>query len=197
MKWRRQTNDVALRQVALNTDDFSLPTERLLAACDEHTKLLWICSPNNPTGNAFPLSQLEKLAERFNGDARCGRGHADFSDKGSLLATMERHGNLIILQTLSKRGEWQDCVWDWPSPIRRVAALFARVKYPYNVNGPTQRAVMERLRAGVDAQIAESALSAENALRRVLPTIGIVERVFPSDANFFLIKTLTRHFLGV
>lgn len=182
------TNDVALRQVALNTDDFSLPTERLLAACDEHTKLLWICSPNNPTGNAFPLFQLEELAERFNGMLVVDEAYADFSDKGSLLATMERHENLIILQTLSKAWGMAGLRLGLAFAHQEVAALFARVKYPYNVNGPTQRAVMERLRAGVDAQIAEIR-SERDRLAKVLPTIGIVERVFPSDANFFLIKT--------
>ena len=174
------TNDVALRQVALNTDDFSLPTERLLAACDEHTKLLWICSPNNPTGNAFLLSQLEELAERFNGML--------VVDEASLLATMDRHENLIILQTLSKAWGMAGLRLGLAFAHQEVAALFARVKYPYNVNGPTQRAVMERLRAGVDAQIAEIRSERER-LAKVLPTIGIVERVFPSDANFFLIKT--------
>ena len=182
------TNDVALRQVALNTDDFSLPTERLLAACNEHTKLLWICSPNNPTGNAFPLSQLEELAERFNGMLVVDEAYADFSDKGSLLATMERHENLIVLQTLSKAWGMAGLRLGLAFAHQEVAALFARVKYPYNVNGPTQRAVMERLRAGVDAQIAEIRSERER-LAKVLPTIGIVERVFPSDANFFLIKT--------
>ena len=101
---------------------------------------------------------------------------------------MERHENLIVLQTLSKAWGMAGLRLGLAFAHQEVAALFARVKYPYNVNGPTQRAVMERLRAGVDAQIAEIRSERER-LAKVFPTIGIVERVFPSDANFFLIKT--------
>ena len=101
---------------------------------------------------------------------------------------MERHENLIILQTFSKAWGMAGLRLGLAFAHQEVAALFARVKYPYNVNGPTQRAVMERLRAGVDAQIAEIRSERER-LAKVLPTIGIVEKVFPSDANFFLIKT--------
>ena len=138
--------------------------------------------------NAVAITPSYGMYERFNGMLVVDEAYADFSDKGSLLATMERHENLIILQTLSKAWGMAGLRLGLAFAHQEVAALFARVKYPYNVNGPTQRAVMERLRAGVDAQIAEIRSERER-LAKVLPTIGIVERVFPSDANFFLIKT--------
>ena len=182
------TNDIALRQVALRADDFSLPEDRLLEACDENTRLLWICSPNNPTGNAFPRAQLEHLAGVFNGILVVDEAYADFSDKGSLLPVLNRHPNLVVLQTLSKAWGMAGLRLGLAFAHPDVAALFARVKYPYNVNGPTQAAVVERLRLGVDAQIAEIR-SERSRLQRVLPTLSVVEKVYPSDANFFLVKT--------
>lgn len=182
------TNDIALKQIALNAGDFSLPTERLLDACDENTKLLWICSPNNPTGNAFPLEQLETLAERFNGMLVVDEAYADFSDKGSLLPVLSRHPNLIVLQTLSKAWGMAGLRLGLAFAHANVAALFARVKYPYNVNGPTQTAVMERLKMGVKEQVAEICAERKR-LAATLPEIPVVEKVFPSDANFFLVKT--------
>lgn len=181
-----ETNDVALREVELG-DDFSLPVERLLAACDEQTKLLWVCSPNNPTGNAFDLAQLEQLADRFHGILVVDEAYADFSERGSLLPVLDRHPNLVVLQTLSKAWGMAGLRLGLAFAHPDIAALFARVKYPYNVNGPTQRAVIERLHRGVAEQVAE--IKRERIrLAAVLPTLKSVEHVYPTDANFFLVR---------
>ena len=181
------TNDVALREIRLNPD-FSLPVDRLLNATDKHTKLLWVCSPNNPTGNAFPTAQLCQLAQRFNGILVVDEAYVDFSDKGSLLPLLDRHPNIIVLQTLSKAWGMAGLRLGLAFAHPDVAALFARVKYPYNINAPTQRTVIEHLERGVKAQV-EELVAERQRLAKVLPTLPVVKRVWPSDANFFLVQT--------
>lgn len=180
-------NDVALREVQLE-DGFGLPADALLAACDALTKLMWVCSPNNPTGNAFAPAALERLADSFDGMLVVDEAYADFSEKGSLLDVLDRHPNLIVLQTLSKAWGMAGLRLGLAFAHPDVAAIFARVKYPYNVNGPTQQAVIERLRRGVTGQVAELKHERER-LAAMLPTLPVIEKVYPTDANFFLVRT--------
>lgn len=181
------TNDIALKEVCLNAD-FSLPVENLLAACDAHTKVMWVCSPNNPTGNAFDVAILEELADRFDGILVVDEAYADFSERGSLLSVLDRHPNLIVLQTLSKAWGMAGLRLGLAFAHPDIATLFARVKYPYNVNGPTQVAVMQHLRAGIREQVEEIKRERER-LAQLLPTLKVIEAVYPTDANFFLVRT--------
>lgn len=181
------TNDVELREVQLG-EDFCLPVEALLAAADGNTRLLWICSPNNPTGNAFATAELEALAGRFDGMVVVDEAYADFSDKGSLLCVLHRHPNLIVLQTLSKAWGMAGLRLGLAFAAEEVAALFARVKYPYNVNAPTQREVIRRLAEGVGAHIGEIKAQRE-MLAGELAACACIEKVYPTDANFFLVRT--------
>ena len=147
-------NNVALREVQLN-ENFSLPLEKMLAMSDERTKLMWVCSPNNPTGNAFPREQLESLADSFDGMLVVDEAYVDFSDEGTLLDVLHRHQNLIVLQTLSKAWGMAGLRLGmaFASPV--VINLFAQVKYPYNINAPTQTEIIRRLREDISGQIAE------------------------------------------
>lgn len=180
------TNDVALREVQLGLD-YSLPVEALLEAADERTKLMWVCSPNNPTGNAFATEQLEALADAFGGMLVVDEAYVDFSPKGTLLAALDRHPNLIVLQTMSKAWGMAALRLGMAFADPRVAELFARVKYPYNVNGPTQAEVARRMEGGVQAQVAEIVTERE-WLREALADVPCVRQVFPSDANFLLVR---------
>jgi histidinol-phosphate aminotransferase len=94
-------NDVEVREVQLG-DDFSLPVDSLLASCDENTKLMFICSPNNPSGNSFPMEQMLALADAFNGVLVVDEAYIDFANQPSLLTVLPKYKNLIVLQTLSK-----------------------------------------------------------------------------------------------
>ena len=180
-------NDIELREVRLN-DDFTLDDRKLLQAADANTKLMWICSPNNPTGNAFPLSQLEKLADNFGGILVVDEAYADFSEKGSLLPVLANHPNLIILQTLSKAWgmAWLRLGLAFASP--EIAAVFGNVKYPYNISGIVQQEVTKRLAQGAEKQI-ETIKAERQRLQRELPRCKAVDEVYPTDANFFLIRT--------
>ena len=181
------TNDVEMREVPLG-DDFSLPTDALLAATDERTKLLWLCSPNNPTGNAFPAREIERLLRAFPGMVLLDEAYIDFASEPGFLRRLDEFPNLILLQTLSKAWGMAGLRLGLAFAAEPVAELFARVKYPYNINGPTQREVIERLARPITAQIAE--LRRERLrTARALAGCRAVERVYPSEANFLLVRT--------
>ena len=181
------TNDVEMREVALG-DDFALPTDALLAAADERTKLLWICSPNNPTGNVFPAREIERLLREFPGMVLLDEAYIDFASKPGFLSRLDEFPNLIILQTLSKAWGMAGLRLGLAFAAEPVAELFARVKYPYNINGPTQREVLERLTQPITAQIAELRLERLRTAR-ALAGCRAIERVYPSEANFLLVRT--------
>ena len=117
-------NDVELREVPLG-DDFSLPVERLLAAADERSKLLWLCSPNNPTGNAFPATEIERLLRRFDGMVVLDEAYVDFADGAGFLPRLDEFPNLIVLQTLSKAWGMAGLRIGLAFAAREVAALFS------------------------------------------------------------------------
>lgn len=180
------TNNVGLKEVQLEPD-YSLPVDKLLMAADSHSKVIWICSPNNPTGNAFESSDIERILESFQGIVVVDEAYIDFSQKGSMIEKLQKYPNLIVLQTFSKAWGMAGLRLGMAFAVPEVAELFARVKYPYNVNGPTQIEVMRRIQQGVDAQIKEIC-EQRDMLEHELAQIPVVKAVFPSDANFFLIK---------
>lgn len=181
-------NNVSVREVPLRSDDYFLPSDELLAACDSHTRLLWICSPNNPTGNAFPIAEIEHLAERFDGVVVVDEAYVDFSAKGSMLSVLARHPNVIVLQTLSKAWGMAGLRLGLAFASAEIMEYFARVKYPYNVNAPTQEEVIRRLETEAhDLHVAE-VIAEREKLSAALAQYPFVERVYASDANFLLVK---------
>lgn len=181
-------NDVEYRQVPLRSD-FSLDVDALLAAADVNTRVMWICSPNNPTGNAFPLSQLREIAARFEGITVIDEAYVDFSDRGTMAASLNEFPRLIVLRTFSKAWAAAAVRLGIAFASTDIIALFNKVKYPYNINILTQR---EALRILADkehvARVAAEIVAARNRLAIELGTLPIVERVYPSDANFLLVK---------
>lgn len=179
-------NDVELREVML-TPDFMLPVSELLQAADAHTKLMWICSPNNPTGNAFALAEIETLADSFGGMVVVDEAYVDFSDKGSLLSVLEQYPNLIVLQTFSKAWGMAGLRVGMAFACQEIAEIYARVKYPYNLNGPTQMEVMKRMEENISGKVSEI-VSEAKSLAKALDGFSFVKKVYPSDANFLLVK---------
>lgn len=179
-------NDVEMREVLLN-DDFTLPVDRLLAATDSHTKVIWICSPNNPTGNAFPLAGIERLLDSFGGMVVVDEAYIDFSSEGSAVALLDTHPNLIVLQTMSKARGMAALRLGMAYTSAEVSALFANVKYPYNISALTQETVMRQLARPIDSRIAET-IAERARLADVLARCACVINVYPSDANFLLVK---------
>lgn len=177
-------NDVGFREVQLGAD-FHLPVLDLLNAADAHSKLLWICSPNNPTGNAFPREQILFLLKHFEGMVVVDEAYADFSDKESMLSAIADHPNLIVLRTFSKAWGMAGMRAGMAFADPRVIRYFDRVKYPYNMSRLVQEELLKRTACDVAPQIAEIKAQAAMMLRR-LPALECVRKVYPSDANFIL-----------
>ena len=179
-------NDVALRGVPLGPD-FSLPAEALLAAADAHTKLLFLCSPNNPSGNAFPREQLLALVDAFPGVVVLDEAYADFSSQGSLRAEVLRRPNLVVLQTFSKAYGLAGLRIGMAFADAYVIDLMNRVKYPYNLSEATQELALKALETSPEENIREIVFERER-LFKALPSFPFVRKVYPSDANFLLVQ---------
>jgi len=179
-------NDVKVRGIKLGPD-FSLPVEELLAAADANTKLLFLCSPNNPSGNAFEPAQLLDLVQRFPGIVVLDEAYADFSAKGSLRAKVLEYPNLVVLQTLSKAYGMAGLRLGLAFANAYVTDLMNRVKYPYNISQAAQEAAFRALSAPVEENVAE--IVAQRArLAGILTSFPFVKKVWPSDANFLLVQ---------
>lgn len=179
-------NDVEMREVLLN-DDFSLPVERLLDAADDNSKLLFICSPNNPTGNVFPREEIERILQEFDGMVVLDEAYIDFADEPGMLRSLENWPNLIILQTLSKAWGMAGLRAGLAFASDYVMRLFAQVKYPYNINVATLSAVEKLLKAGVDDRV--KLIKEQRAfMEQKLSGMECVWRVYPSQANFLLVQ---------
>lgn len=181
-------NNVAVREVPLEAETYALNVPAMLAAADVHTRLMWVCSPNNPTGNAFSLQQLETLAHNFGGVLVVDEAYIDFSSQPSMLTVLSKHPNVVVLQTLSKAWGMAGLRLGLAFASPMIADIFARVKYPYNVNAPTQAEVAKRLHAEPhDAHVAE-VCNQRQWLATEVAKMPCVLKVYHSEANFLLVK---------
>ena len=179
-------NDIAVRTVRLEAD-FSLDTEKLLAACDADTKVIFLCSPNNPSGNAFPKAQLLEICDRFPGVVVVDEAYADFSSEGSLVSEAATRENLIVLQTLSKARAMAGLRIGLAISSTEIIGLMSEVKYPYNLS----RAAMEKALIFLEKDIKEeinTIITERERLNKILPRYTYVREVFRSDANFLLVR---------
>lgn len=179
-------NDIAVRQVLLE-EDFSLDTEKLLAAADDRTKVLFLCSPNNPSGNAFPKEQLLGIIHRFPGIVVVDEAYIDFSDKGSLVEEALARENLIVLQTLSKARAMAGLRIGLAISNPEIIRYMSMVKYPYNLSVAAMEKALALLEKPIDEEVAILKLERER-LAALLPELPFVRTVFPSDANFLLVR---------
>lgn len=180
-------NGVQRRQVQLN-EDFSLPVDSLLEACDDSTRLLFICSPNNPTGNAFPENDIRRILDSFSGIVVLDEAYVDFSSGGSMRGLLAEYPKLVILQTLSKACGLAGLRIGMTIAHPEIISVFDKVRYPYNIGTDTLRLALERLDPErINAQTKEI-ISQRPILRSRLEAFDCVEKVFPSEANFLLVR---------
>ena len=179
-------NNVQMREVPLG-EGFSLPVEALLEACDVNTKLMFVCSPNNPTGNAFPVSEILKLAEAFDGMLVVDEAYIDFSSERSLTEYLAEYPNLIVLQTLSKAYGMAALRLGLAFGDKRTMSMFANVKYPYNISLSSMEKAMGLLVRDVKAEV-EVIKAERSRMAEALATLPRVRKVWPSDANFLLVE---------
>ena len=183
-----QINDVKMTLVPLG-EGFSLPVEALLDACDSRTRLMWLCSPNNPTGNAFAQEDIVTLLGRFNGIVVVDEAYIDFSGKPSLLPLISKYRNLVVLQTFSKAYGLAALRLGLAFADPFVISIMSNVKYPYNINEATQRLALEALTTKSVAGQVEIIKNERAMLSEALRAFPFVREVYPSDANFLLVRT--------
>ncbi len=180
-------NDVEFRKVQLRPD-FSMDTEAMLAATDSKTRLMFICSPNNPTGNSFPAEQIEELLERFGGVVVLDEAYIDFSVRPSLASLVKIYPNLIVLQTLSKAWGMAGLRIGLAVADPAVISLMSKVKYPYNINVVAQKMALMKLdEAAKDKAVAEI-VGQRFRLEKGLRKCPEVKGIYSSDANFLLVR---------
>ncbi|MCW3467579.1 histidinol-phosphate transaminase [Chitinophaga nivalis] len=182
-------NDAVIRKVSL-TPDFQLDIPALQQAIDEHTKLIFVCSPNNPTGNSIRKSDIELLLNNFNGIVVVDEAYINFARQKTFIQELTEYPNLVVLQTLSKA---------WGLAALRVGMAFAgediinvlnKVKPPYNISQATQELVLQALDnvGRVNEWIREIVIE-RDLLSAALEQLPQILEVYPSDANFVLVRT--------
>lgn len=180
-------NDVEFRKVQLRPD-FSMDTEAMLAATDSKTRLMFICSPNNPTGNSFPAEQIEELLERFGGVVVLDEAYIDFSVRPSLASLVKRYPNLIVLQTLSKAWGMAGLRIGLAVADPAVISLMSKVKYPYNINVVAQKMALMKLDETAKDKAVAEIVGQRFRLEKELRKCPEVKGIYSSDANFLLVR---------
>jgi len=183
-----EINDVAIKHVNL-TENFQLDLQAIKKAIDARTKLLFVCSPNNPTGNSFPREEILKLIETFGGIVVVDEAYIHFSSEKSLVSEINNLKNLVVLQTFSKAWGLAGVRVGLAFANAETIALFNRIKPPYNISQPAQEAILQALKNGaaVERTIAEIVAEREKLIEK-LYEIACVEQIYPTDANFVLAK---------
>jgi histidinol-phosphate aminotransferase len=181
-------NAVENREILLSTD-FQPQIEKIFGAIDDNTKMIFLCSPNNPTGNSFSEESVTILLEHFNGLIVIDEAYIDFSEKESWLRKLDKYPNLIITQTLSKAYGLAGIRLGICYASAAVISVLNKIKPPYNVNELSQKRALERLdnTKVIETEI-KSIIKQREALLKVLLDVEFVQKIYPTEANFILIK---------
>lgn len=183
-----EVNDIEYRKVLLN-ENFDLDAQKLLEKTDRNTKLIFLCSPNNPTGNLLSREEIKKVLDSFAGIVVVDEAYIDFASEATWLNDLEKYPNLIILQTFSKAWGLAAVRLGMAFASAEIIKLFNKVKYPYNVNILTQNFVRDELdKLELRKQWIVTLLEGRNYLINELPKLPFVEKIYPTDANFILVK---------
>lgn len=181
-------NDIENREVLL-TQNFQPNVDAILQQVDAHTKMIFLCSPNNPTGNSFSSATIKVLLESFKGLVIIDEAYIDFSSDESWAMKLREYPNLIVTQTLSKAYGMAGIRLGICIASAEIIAVVNSIKPPYNVNELTQKKALERVESTklIAKEIADI-LEGKRELLKVLKEISFIEKVYPSDANFVLAK---------
>lgn len=181
-------NDVEVREVPL-LPDFQLHMEGIADAIDEKTKLIFICSPNNPTGNAIAADDIEVLLHNFNGLVVVDEAYINYSRQKTTINMLTEFPNLVVLQTLSKAWGMAALRIGLAFASEEIIAVFNKIKPPYNINAASLELALQALEniTQVNDWIKQT-VSERGKLVEQLATFSFVEKVYPSDANFLLVQ---------
>ena len=181
-------NDIEYRPVTLN-NRFDIEADRILETCDEHTKLIWICTPNNPTGNDLNHDEIEKILDTFQGIVVVDEAYSDFTHRRAFRYELSDHPNMIVLNTMSKAWGCAALRLGMAFASKEIVDLFNKVKYPYNVNLLTQEQALEVLKNPLKMdEWVKNILQERSKVMAAFMELPICEKVYPTDANFFLAK---------
>lgn len=181
-------NNVAYRTAPLN-EDFDIDAYRIMDVTNQNTKIIWLCSPNNPTGNFLKVAEIIKLLKWFRGLVVVDEAYIDFAEKESMTRFLPIFSNLVVLQTFSKAWASAGVRMGMAFASSEIIDLFNKVKYPYNVNILSQQYVLDMIekREEVTDWVSRT-ISERSKFMRVLKKVSVVKEVYPSDANFILVK---------
>ncbi|UZD23643.1 histidinol-phosphate transaminase [Algoriphagus halophytocola] len=181
-------NDVETRRVPL-TEDFQLQTDKILDAVDQHTKIIFVCSPNNPSGNKVNREDILRLIQEFHGLVVVDEAYIDFSDEPSFTNLLPEYGNLLVMQTFSKAWGLASLRLGMAFASKAMIKILNRIKPPYNISGLTQETVLAAIKNvdKVNAMIADM-LQERDFLKEEMAKLDFVEKIHPSHANFLLVK---------
>ena len=182
-------NAVENKTVLLD-EDFQPQVKQIIGAADKNSKILFLCSPNNPTGNSFSEAIIRELLLKFKGLVVLDEAYIDFSAEESWLKNLEKHPNLIIIQTLSKAYGLAGIRLGACYASREIIAVLNTIKPPYNVNELTQQRAIKRLQQMevVKNEVAQLVSERKRLHKELECCVSYIEKVYPSDGNFLLIK---------
>jgi histidinol-phosphate aminotransferase len=183
-----EMNDISVKKVPL-LPDFQLNLEAIEAAIDPHTKLIFVCSPNNPTGNSINREDVEVILNNFDGLVVIDEAYINYAKQKTFIPELTEYPNLVILQTLSKAWGLAGLRLGMAFAGEPVINYFNKVKYPYNINTATQRLAIEAL--GNISSVnnwTRTTVEQKEWLKEELLKLPFTENVYPSDANFLLVK---------
>lgn len=181
-------NDVEYRAVSLS-EGFQLNAKKMLDTCDANTKVIWLCSPNDPTGNSLQQTEIEKIIIGFDGIVVIDEAYSDFSPAKVFRNEIGKYPNIIVLNTMSKAWGCAGIRLGMAFANKQIIKLLNKVKHPYNINMLTQRHAIEALEHRQDVEKwVRMLLQERSQLMKAFEYLPICERVYPSDSNFFLAK---------
>lgn len=181
-------NNVEYRPVMLD-EGYQLNADKLLAATDSHTKIIWICSPNNPTGNNLDRKEIEQILNEFGGIVVIDEAYSDFSTERPFRFDLKAYPNLIVLNTMSKAWGLAAIRLGMAFASADIIGLMNKVKYPYNVNLLTQQQAIKALNQKIEVEKWVSTILQERAhMIKAFTDLPICEKVYHTDSNFFLVK---------
>ena len=185
-----EVNDVEYRKVLLD-ENYQFTADSLLAVADEHTKVIFLCSPNNPTGNDLCRDEIVKLLNTFDGLVVVDEAYIDFSDSPSFRFDLVKYPNIVVLQTFSKAWGSAAIRLGMAFASEEIIALFNKIKYPYNINILTQQQAISVLQRKEEVAAWVALLRQERArLADELLQLPLTEKIFPSQANFILARVV-------
>ncbi|HKK76813.1 MAG TPA: histidinol-phosphate transaminase [Saprospiraceae bacterium] len=180
--------DVAQREVSL-TGDFQPNIPAILAEADKNTKLLFVCSPNNPTGNDMEAEKVHELCRQFPGIVIVDEAYIDFSDQESFSQQLDKYPNLVVMQTFSKAWGLAGIRLGMAFASEEIIGLLNKVKPPYNINQLTQKAALDALQKQAEQEkMVAIILQERNRMAKVLENLDFIQEVLPSNANFILVR---------